>query len=285
MNDLISSRLRHRVRTLSTILGETMTRQHGQTFLSKVEEIRLLAKANRQSVTDPDNSVKGDHEQLRQVLNKLDDESLISVARAFNQFLNLTNIAEQAESTETVIGSQLEELFTRLISKGIDEQRVLETITSMRCDLVLTAHPTEITRRTLIQKYNRIASALNDVNEDKELDTQERLDLERLIAEVWFTDEIRTERPTPQDEAKWGYAVIEHSLWSAIPRLWNRLSELTLKVTGETLPLSVAPIKISSWMGGDRDGNPNVTADVTKEILRLARWMAADGSRCTVPRP
>ena len=276
MNDLISPRLRHRVRTLSTILGETMTRQHGQKFLSKVEEIRLLAKANRQSVTDPENSEQGDHEQLRQVLTKLDGESLISVARAFNQFLNLTNIAEQAESTETAIGSQLEELFTRLINKGIDQQRVLETITSMRCDLVLTAHPTEITRRTLIQKYNRIASALNDVNEDQELDTQERLDLERLIAEVWFTDEIRTERPTPQDEAKWGYAVIEHSLWTAIPQLWNRLSELIFKVTGETLPLSVSPIKISSWMGGDRDGNPNVTADVTKEILRLARWMAAD---------
>ncbi|HIL84109.1 MAG TPA: phosphoenolpyruvate carboxylase, partial [Pseudomonadales bacterium] len=151
MNDLISPRLRHRVRTLSTILGETMTRQHGQEFLSKVEEIRLLAKANRQSVADPENSEQGDHEQLRQVLTKLDGESLISVARAFNQFLNLTNIAEQAESTETANGSQLEELFTRLINKGINQQRVLETITSMRCDLVLTAHPTEITRRTLIQ--------------------------------------------------------------------------------------------------------------------------------------
>ena len=174
MNDLISPRLRHRVRTLSTILGETMTRQHGQKFLSKVEEIRLLAKANRQSAIDPENSDQGDHEQLRQVLTKLDGESLISVARAFNQFLNLTNIAEQAESTETAIGSQLEELFTRLINKGIDQQRVVETIISMRCDLVLTAHPTEITRRTLIQKYNRIASALNDVNEDQELDTQER---------------------------------------------------------------------------------------------------------------
>ena len=98
-----------------------------------------------------------------------------------------------------------------------------------------------------------------------------------LIAEVWFTDEIRTERPTPQDEAKWGYAVIEHSLWKAIPQLWKRLSKLTFKVTGETLPLSdIAPVKISSWMGGDRDGNPNVTAYVTKDDLKAGQ---VDGGR------
>ena len=270
MNDLISKRLRHRVRTLSTILGDRMTEQHGQPFLDKVEEIRLLAKATRQS------SDSGDYEKLKRVLTTLDDNNLISIARAFNQFLNLTNIAEQAESTATSGGSQLEDLFERLIDQGIDKHEILNIINQMHCDLVLTAHPTEITRRTLIQKYNRIASALENVNEGTSLDPEDRIELERLIAEVWYTDEIRTERPTPQDEAIWGYAVIEHSLWTAIPNLWMRLEDIVLRHTGEQLPLHVAPIKISSWMGGDRDGNPNVTSIVTGEVLRLARWMAAD---------
>jgi len=248
-----------------------MLKQHGQAFLDKVEEIRLLAKAKRQ------NSEGGDHEKLSQTLRNLDDKYLVSIARAFNQFLNLTNIAEQAESTESADNtSQLETLFMRLTDLGVDDDRLIETINELHCDLVLTAHPTEITRRTLIQKYNRIASALEHVNEDVELDAEVRINLERLIAEVWYTDEIRTDRPTPQDEAIWGYAVIEHSLWHAIPDLWDRLEYLLFKYTGAKLSLDVAPVKISSWMGGDRDGNPNVTARVTGEVLRLARWMAAD---------
>ena len=83
--------------------------------------------------------------------------------------------------------------------------------------MVLTAHPTEITRRTLIQKYNRIAEKLEHLTEGATLAADDQTELERLIAEVWYTDEIRTDRPTRQDEAKWGYAVIEYSFWDAVP--------------------------------------------------------------------
>ena len=167
MNELISKRLRHRVRCLSTILGKTMTDQNGQGFLDKVEEVRLLAKAHRQS--DEHDTEVGDHDELRGVLTALDDDTLISIARAFNQFLNLTNIAEQAEATESHPGSQLEDLFQRLVEQDVDKNEILATVAGMHCDLVLTAHPTEITRRTLIQKYNRIATALEHVREDREL--------------------------------------------------------------------------------------------------------------------
>ncbi|MEX2488931.1 MAG: phosphoenolpyruvate carboxylase, partial [Pseudomonadales bacterium] len=206
---------------------------------------------------------------------------LISVARAFNQFLNLANIAEQAENIaiqnqDFPESSQLSTLFDRLKASDIDDSAIIDTILNISCDLVLTAHPTEITRRTLIQKYNRIASQLDTVQEDQPLRREERLELERLIAEVWYTDEIRTERPTPQDESKWGYAVIEHSFWTAIPKIWEGIDTLLNEHTGKSLPLTAAPLKISSWMGGDRDGNPNVTAEVTEEVIRLARWMAAD---------
>lgn len=273
MDELISRRSRHRVRVLGELLGETMTDQHGMEFLNKIEEIRSLAK-NRRS--DPDSD-----RQLQEVLRNLSDAEMISVARAFNQFLNLANIVEQAETTAERNApfpevSYLQGVFERLIEQDLDKQEIFAAISQIQCDLVLTAHPTEITRRTLIQKYNRIAAQLELVNEEAELEAKDRRQLERLIAEVWYTDEIRTERPTPQDEAKWGYAVIEYSFWDAIPRIWKGLNQLLEEYTGQSLPLNTSPIRVSSWMGGDRDGNPNVTAVVTEEVNRLARWMAAD---------
>ncbi|MGK0336774.1 MAG: phosphoenolpyruvate carboxylase [Candidatus Azotimanducaceae bacterium] len=250
-----------------------MTDQHGTEFLNKIEEIRQLAK-DRRLDEHSDN-------ELQTVLKALSDDEMIYVARAFNQFLNLANIAEQAETTAERSApfpevSYLQQLFEHLNNDGLDQQQIYDAVSNISCELVLTAHPTEITRRTLIQKYNRIASQLEKVTEESELEPQDRRHLERLIAEVWYTDEIRTERPTPQDEAKWGYAVIEHSFWDAIPRLWKGLDQLLKEHTDQSLPMNAAPIKISSWMGGDRDGNPNVTAAVTEEVNRLARWMAAD---------
>ena len=272
MENLVSQKLRHRVRVLGALLGQTMTAQLGQDFLEKVEKIRLLAKTRRQQGV-------GDFTELREVLSELNEDQLISVARAFNQFLNLTNIAEQTAATEELQfpkNSHLEQAFQKCIANNIDPSRIANVAKQLHCDLVLTAHPTEITRRTLIQKYNRIAGALEHVRENQELDQKHKMQLKRLIAEVWHTDEIRTERPKPQDEAIWGYAVIEHSFWHAIPKLWEGLDVILKQYTGESLPIEFSPITISSWMGGDRDGNPNVTTEVTEEVLRLARWMAAD---------
>ncbi|MEO2176656.1 MAG: phosphoenolpyruvate carboxylase [bacterium] len=273
MNEVITARSWHRVQVLGHLLGETMTAQYGQDFLDKIEEIRLLAKVRRKGGEA--------NTSLQRVLAALSDDDMISVARAFNQFLNLANIAEQAETTDEQTAtypenSTLKGVFDRLAREIDDKQRIVDTASKIRCELVLTAHPTEITRRTLIQKYNRIASRLVSVNEEDVLSATDRMELERLIAEVWYTDEIRTERPTPQDEAKWGYAVIEHSFWEAIPIIWKGLDKLLQDTTGEKLPLSATPIRVSSWMGGDRDGNPNVTAEVTEEVINLARWMAAD---------
>ena len=302
---MISQRLRHWVKLLGTLLGETMAADQGVPFLAKIEEIRHLAKSRHQKQTATDiTSPEGTkhHEALKGLLATLDDDSLLAVTRAFNQFLNLTNIAEQSEFTSRAeftgqedvnAASQLRGLFLRLqdlrlqesrpqesrpqesMLPGLEKQQIYDAISNMRCELVLTAHPTEITRRTLIQKYNRISQVLEKAD-DQELDTASRTELERLVAEIWHTDEIRTERPSPQDEAKWGYAVVEHSFWHAVPALWCHLDELVFEFTGEHLSLDTTPICLSSWMGGDRDGNPSVTAEVTQEVLGLARWMAAD---------
>ena len=170
-------------------------------------------------------------------------------------------------------------LLNRLLAEGHDAHSLAQQLSGLEIELVLTAHPTEVTRRTLIQKYDAIAEQLaaqdhRDLTLAEKLRIEERL--QRLIAEAWHTEEIRRTRPTPVDEAKWGFAVIEHSLWQALPNMLRTADAALHEATGLHLPLDSAPIRFASWMGGDRDGNPNVTATVTREVLLLARWMAAD---------
>ena len=92
---------------------------------------------------------------------------------------------------------------------------------------------------------------------------------------IWNTDELKRTRPTPSDEARWGLAIIEDSLWETIPKVYRRLNDIFVKNMGKGLPKNFNPIEFGSWMGGDRDGNPNVTAKVTKEVILLSRWEAA----------
>ena len=150
---------------------------------------------------------------------------------------------------------------------------------NLRIELVLTAHPTEIVRRTLLQKYDRIARALamKDRADLTVLERETAIDtLRREIAACWETDEIRRTRPTPLDEVRGGLLVFEQSLWYALPRYLRELDRALHAHTGRRLPLDVSPIRFGSWMGGDRDGNPNVTPEVTRQAILLGRWMAAD---------
>ncbi|AJQ48767.1 MULTISPECIES: phosphoenolpyruvate carboxylase [Pseudomonas] len=273
----IDVRLREDVHVLGELLGETIRQQHGDAFLQKIEDIRHSAKADR----------RGPGEQLTSTLADLAEEDLLPVARAFNQFLNLANMAEQYQlirrrdvgQPEPFEARVLPELLARLKQAGHSNDALARQLAKLDIQLVLTAHPTEVARRTLIQKYDAIAGQLaaqdhRDLTPDERL--QVRVRLRRLIAEAWHTEEIRRTRPTPVDEAKWGFAVIEHSLWHAIPSHLRKVDQALLEATGLRLPLEAAPIRFASWMGGDRDGNPNVTAAVTREVLLLARWMAAD---------
>ena len=95
------------------------------------------------------------------------------------------------------------------------------------------------------------------------------------ISIIWNTDELKRTKPTPSEEARWGLAIIEDSLWETIPKVYRRLNDIFLKNMGKGLPKNFNPIEFGSWMGGDRDGNPNVTSKVTKEVLLLSRWEAA----------
>ncbi|KTB90765.1 phosphoenolpyruvate carboxylase [Pseudomonas syringae pv. syringae PD2774] len=276
----IDARLREDVHLLGELLGNTIREQRGAEFLDKIERIRKGAKAGRRG------SAEG-AEQLSSSVDGLGDDELLPVARAFNQFLNLANIAEQYQLMHRRDDKQplpfesrvLPELLDRLKAEGHSPDALARQLSKLEIDLVLTAHPTEVARRTLIQKYDAIAAQLAALDH-RDLNSIERTQitsrLQRLIAEAWHTEEIRRIRPTPVDEAKWGFAVIEHSLWHAIPNYLRKADHALHAATGLHLPLEAAPIRFASWMGGDRDGNPNVTAAVTREVLLLARWMAAD---------
>ena len=278
----ISSELRDDVRLLGGALGQAMAEHLGQPFLDKIEQIRLLAKQGRMGDEDA-------RQSLTDLLQELRGDELVQVTRAFTQFLNLANIAQQHDKVRyhqnnvatdgLLLGDDgLRATIHRLIEKGHSPEQIAKAIPTLSIDLVLTAHPTEVVRRSLIQKYEAMAECLNAL--DGQLSPRETLHqqrrLTRLIAECWHTSEIRGQRPSPVDEARWGYAVIENSLWDAVPDVLRDISTHLEATTGQSLPIDAAPFRFSSWMGGDRDGNPNVTAGVTRQVLGMARWMAAD---------
>lgn len=274
--------LRDDVRLLGNLLGETLKEQVGQALFDKVEQIRHLAKQTR----DGDEQAKV---QLDQVLSQLSEQELLPVARAFTQFLNFANIAEQYhrvrrrrawQTTDAAPqAGSLQALIPRLLQANCTPEQVWQAALALNVELVLTAHPTEISRRTLIQKYDDISDCLQILDQQQLTAPEKKAVLARLkrqIIAAWHTDEIRSHKPTPVDEAKWGFTAIEQTLWFTIPQFMRELDSVVFQHTGQHLPLTHAPVRFASWMGGDRDGNPNVTHQVTQQVLLLSRWQAAD---------
>ncbi|MDG3086952.1 phosphoenolpyruvate carboxylase [Vibrio hannami] len=273
------SALKSNVRMLGHLLGNTIKDAHGEEILEKVELIRTLSKA-----AERENDTKAREELIKEISN-LTDEQLSPVARAFNQFLNLTNMAEQYHTISRHCDAHicqpdaLNTLFAKLNQKDISKLDTAQAIKDLSIELVLTAHPTEIARRTMINKLVKINKCLSQL-ELSDLSIKERQKterrLEQLIAQSWHSDDMRKQRPTPLDEAKWGFAVVENSLWQAVPDFLRELDEKVTGYLGEGLPIDAQPVHFSSWMGGDRDGNPFVTHKITREVLLLSRWKAAD---------
>ena len=270
--------LRGNVSLLGRILGDTVASAEGDSFLALIERIRGLSKGAREGG-------KQEREALLEELRGLDNDQLVPVARAFAQFLNLANIADQ----HNLVSREMDPLLSAsrninsslkaLAQEGASAQDIATTIAELKIELVLTAHPTEITRRTLIHKHSEIGRCLGQLElgglTERERDVLHAR-LRELIAQIWYGDDFRLERPTPVDEAKWGFAVVEESLWRAVPEFLRRLDKGLQERCDLQLPLEAAPVSFVSWMGGDRDGNPNVTATVTREVLLLSRWQAAD---------
>ncbi|APD91093.1 phosphoenolpyruvate carboxylase [Alteromonas mediterranea] len=263
--------LKDTVRYLGKTLGETIKNQLGQEWLDRIEKIRKGGRA----------SYQGDaacSEELKETFKTMSDSDLLTVGRAFAQFLNLGNIAEQEYNAAMNVDASIDALFKHLDKAELTADKVQDAVAKLNIDLVLTAHPTEVTRRTLIHKHKELADCLQAVHQAS-LSDVERKKIETriadLIAQAWHTEEIRSVRPTPVDEARWGFSVIENSLWEAVPDFMRELDGRLNEDYDVSLPLDSSPVQFSSWMGGDRDGNPFVTSKVTEQVLLLARKRAA----------
>lgn len=270
--------LKSNVSMLGRLLGNTIRDAHGEPLLEKVETIRKLSKAARGGSQE-------DRDLLIEEVKNLPDDQLAPVARAFSQFLNLTNMAEQYHTISRHCEEHvcqpdaISSLFSKLTQNNVSKIDIAQAIRDLNIELVLTAHPTEIARRTMIHKLVQINKCLSsleltDLSYSERQKTERRL--EQLIAQAWHSDVIRKQRPTPLDEAKWGFAVVENSLWQGVPEFLRDFDDKLKTHVGEGLPIDAKPVHFSSWMGGDRDGNPFVTSTITREVLLLSRWKAAD---------
>jgi len=165
-----------------------------------------------------------------------------------------------------------------LNSDGASKEEIYNQLCSQSVELVLTAHPTEVNRKSVLRKYRKCSELLAHL-ERPDLLPHEKLtatiDLQRIVSGVWGMDEIRRNKPTVQKEAAGGLAIIDTSLWHAVPNYLRKLDAQCLASLGKRLPLEVCPIKFASWIGGDRDGNPNVTPQVTREVVLHQRFRAA----------
>ena len=268
---------------LGDLLGDVLIHHEGAHLFDLVEQVRALSKAAH-------SGDEASFDALAAQLRALPIRDALRVARAFAHFLGLANIAEQHHRVRRrrdhardphrrpQRGSSAEAL-TRFRGTDVSADAIERAAAAVHIELVLTAHPTEIVRRTVRQTEHRIARLLSERDRSDltpaEADALQAA-LRREVATAWQTDEVRHERVTPLDEVRAGLIVFEESLWDAVPAYLRALDRALSETIGGTLPLSIAPLRFGSWIGGDRDGNPNVTPDVTRRATWMSRWVAAD---------
>ena len=278
--------LREDIRLLGTFLGRVIKDQEGLVFFEIVEKFRLLSKN-----TLSDKNKTRIFSKISKEVKKLSPNNTYKLTRAFSHILNLMNLAESLDASRKLnefenpyFKSKNQNLFIEDIIEGlfknrkISDKKIYEQATKLDIGIVLTAHPTEVKRRTLIQKYANLIEIMEQRHLYKKYPSK-IIELDRKlyseIAIIWKTDELKRTKPSPLDEARWGLAVIEDSLWDTIPKVYKRLNDIFRKNLKKDLPRDFNPIQFGSWMGGDRDGNPNVTAEVTKKVILFSRWQAA----------
>ena len=278
--------LREDIRLLGTFLGRVIKDQEGDKFFKLVEKLRLISKNSLFDKNKGKAFLKTSNE-----IKKLNSLQTFKVTRAFSHILNLMNLAESLDASRKLNEYDnpyfknknqnlfVEDIIEALIkNKKISNNKIYEQAKNLNIGIVLTAHPTEVKRRTLIQKYANLIDLLEQRHLYKKYPskiTEIDRKLYSEIAIIWKTDELKRSKPSPLDEAKWGLAVIEDSLWDTVPRVYKRLNDIFRKNLKKDLPRNFNPIQFGSWMGGDRDGNPNVTAEITKKVILYSRWQAA----------
>lgn len=283
-NEILSLRpLENDIQLLGDTLIQVIREQEGEATLKIIDEIRHCVHQARDG--------KENHRKnFENLLSNMADAAMLPVARFFGHYLNLANIAEQQhrvrrlrqytqDNNSSARRKSLDHLLDKLLAEGIPQESIAKAFAKLSIELVLTAHPTEISRRTVSLKHDSIARHL-DMLDRINLTDYEKITLENEIREeitaLWCTDEIRHHKPSPIDEAKWGITAIEQTLWDVVPDFLREIDYVLKRKLNMKLPVDAAPIRFASWMGGDRDGNPNVTAAISNQVCWLSRWQATE---------
>jgi phosphoenolpyruvate carboxylase len=265
--------LRRDVRLLGDLLGRVMVEQEGEGLLAREEEIRLVSRRARES-GDPETRA-----ELARAVGALDLDVQTKILRAFTLFFQLANIAEQhhrirrrrdVEREEGVPRESLADAFRRLREAGVDRDALARAAEHVSLQLVLTAHPTEATRRTILQAQARLGGLLARLDAGEDI-------VERAAEEItilWQTDEVRPQRPRVVDEIRHGLWFFEHSLLDA--------AESLVAAYRRAIPGAPLPLAFGTWIGGDMDGNPLAGPGTIGEALERGRALALTRYRAEV---
>eukprot|EP01038_Epipyxis_sp_PR26KG_P015244 gene15244-20546_t len=281
-------KLRNDIKIIGQMLGNSIQEQDKGVY-DAVESLRILGREWRK----PD----GDKEAFQKMVDSVktyDAAKLHGVSRAFSNFLALANSAENHHRIRrlksALISSNSQHglwpkddscagaIHNLVTKESVSKEAIMNALKTQKVEIVLTAHPTEVNRRTILQKHKNIKEMLDqmDRTDIPNYDRNKLIsNLRGEISSIWESDDLRRSKPSPVDEAKGGLFFVENILWNAVPNFLRKLDDVTRSELNERLPLDIPLIRLASWMGGDRDGNPNVTPEITFEVSMLSRWMAA----------
>ena len=269
--------LAREVRLLGALLGQVIVEQAGTPVFELVERLRLAAIAFRK---DDDPAVRARLEAELDALELGDAEAVIT---AFSLYFQLVNLAEARSRVRTLrrreraardglLDDSVAEAVARLRRAGRDDAALDDIIDRLRITLVLTAHPTEARRRTALVALRRCAvllERLDDTRLTPSEDTEIRRRLREEITLLWRTSDLRAVAPEPLDEVRTAMAVFDSTLFTLVPRLYRSMDAALGQDSGARPPRVSAFVRFGSWIGGDRDGNPAVTADTTERTVRI----------------
>ncbi len=273
------------VRLLGDLLGQVVSAEESPPLFDTEERIRVLAKARRTG------DVLAGARLATEVATLMPNAARV-VASAFTVYFDLVNVAEEDYRVQALrqrqrdqyprpINDSIAAALEQLKQRGVTDEQLTAVLNQLHIELVLTAHPTEAKRRTILSKLQRVAQSLRQLDSTDLLPRERAEVLKSLRAEItalWLTDQARTARPGVTDEVRTGLYFIDEIFWDVLPRIYADLDE----ALAQHYPRLSSPTRwltLASWIGGDRDGNPNVTAEVTAETLRLHRGLAIEQHR------
>jgi phosphoenolpyruvate carboxylase len=278
--------LRRDVRSLGVLLGRVLVDQVGESVFKTVEQLRRLLIQSR-AHTAKSQSCSDEMEEARNVVQSLSIEQAHRVTKAFAIYFELTNLAEtnhrkrrrragKLNANQTPLPGSFRGTLLRMKNAGMSGEQALAAFRQVRVVPVFTAHPTEVARRTVLTKRRQIAKCL-ELLDRLPLSGSEAMEMENAIAAeitaLWQTDEVRVQKPQVTDEIRMGLDHYPMSIFESLPRLYAEIRESFKDVYDMELCAGQVPqvLSFGSWIGGDRDGNPFVTPETTREALERAR--------------